>query len=290
MNFFKALFGGKEEKPEDRKRAEEERDFDVLKYDGVRALRSGQHDYAIQCFTHALGMKEDLEIRDYMSQALIRADRLPEAYEQLMKIAEAQPDNLQVLIRMANVAYMMEDYTAVADASEKALMIDDKCVEALFFYAKACIGHGDTTNAVAMLTKAICLKPDYTEAYLLRGETLLSAGETAEADEDVCRLMKEHPENEDILILKARIERAKGNPSEAISYYGKAIDTNPFNANAYRERGKLRIDNGDESGGQADYRQAKELEEQQNAGNEKQDIENEIKDKYKSIDPYGVFS
>lgn len=125
MNFFKALFGGKEEKPEDRKRAEEERDFDVLKYDGVRALRSGQHDYSIQCFTHALGMKEDLEIRDYMSQALIRADRLPEAYEQLMKIAEAQPDNLQVLIRMANVAYMMEDYTAVADASEKALMIDD---------------------------------------------------------------------------------------------------------------------------------------------------------------------
>ena len=83
-------------------------------------------------------MKEDLEIRDYMSQALIRADRLPEAYEQLMKIAEAQPDNLQVLIRMANVAYMMEDYTAVADASEKALMIDDKCVRPTCCAGKRC--------------------------------------------------------------------------------------------------------------------------------------------------------
>ena len=70
MNFFKALFGGKEEKPEDKKKAEEEKNFDVLKYDGVRALRSGQHDYAIKCFTHALQMKEDLEIRDYMSQAM----------------------------------------------------------------------------------------------------------------------------------------------------------------------------------------------------------------------------
>lgn len=91
-------------------------------------------------------------------------------------------------------------------------------------------------------------------------------------------------------MLKARIERAKENPTEAIAYYNKVTDANPFNANAYRERGELRVATGDESGGQADLKQAEELEEQQNAGNEKQDIENEIKDKYKSIDPYGVFS
>lgn len=209
MNFFKALFGGKEENPEEKKKAEEEKNFDVLKYDGVRALRSGQHDYAISCFTHALGMKEDLEIRDYMSQALILADRLPEAYECLHNIAEAQPDNMQALIRMANVAYMLEDYRAVADVAKKALSLDDKCVEALFLYAKACIGHGDTTNAVAMLTKAVSLKDDYADAYLLRGETLLNAGNIEEADEDARFLLEKLPENEDVLILKARIERSK---------------------------------------------------------------------------------
>lgn len=290
MNFFKALFGGKEEKPEDKKKAEEEKNFDVLKYDGVRALRSGQHDYAISCFTHALGMKEDLEIRDYMSQALIRADRLPEAYDCLLKIAEAQPDNLQVLLRMANVAYMMEDYTAVADAAEKALLLDDKCVEALFLYAKACIGHGDATNAVAMLTKAVSLKDDYAEAYLLRGETLLDAGNIEEADEDARRLLEKLPENEDVLILKARIERAKKNPAEAINYYTKVIDANPFNANAYRERGGLRVATGDENGGQEDLKQADELTAQQNGGQEDNGIENKVKDRYKSVDPYGVFS
>ena len=169
MNFFKALFGGKEENPEDKKKAEEEKNFDVLKYDGVRALRSGRHDYAIKCFTHALQMKEDLEIRDYLSQAQIRADMLPEAYDNLMKISEAQPDNVQVYVRMANVAYMMENYTAMAEACEKAIMADADNAEATYLYAKACIGHGDTTNALAMLTKAVTLKPDYAEAYLLRG-------------------------------------------------------------------------------------------------------------------------
>ena len=288
MNFFKALFGGKEEKPEDRKRAEEERDLDVLKYDGVRALRSGQHDYAIRCFTHALGMKEDLEIRDYMSQALLRADRLPEAYEQLLKIAEAQADNVQVFVRMAHVAYMMEDYTAMADACEKAIVLDSGNAEATFLYAKACIGHGDTTNAVALLTKAIGLKDDFAEARLLRGETLLKAGETAEADEDATQLLKDNPENEDVLMLKARIEQAKGQPTEAIVYYGKVIDANPFNAEAYRERGQLRIDTGDESGGQDDVRQADELTVQQNGTDNGENMEKKVNEAYKNVNPLGI--
>lgn len=288
MNFFKALFGGKEEKPEDRKRAEEERDFDVLKYDGVRALRSGQHDYAIRCFTHALTMKDDLEIRDYMSQAMIRADRLPEAYEQLLKIAEAQTDNVQVFVRMAHVAYMMEDYTAMADACEKAIGLDSGNAEATLLYAKACIGHGDTTNAVAMLTKAIGLKDDFAEARLLRGETLLKAGETAEADEDATLLLTNNTENEDVLMLKARIERAKGQAEEAILYYGKVIDANPFNAEAYRERGQVRMETGDESGGQDDIRQADELTEQQNGTADGENVEKKVNEAYKNVNPLGI--
>jgi tetratricopeptide (TPR) repeat protein len=288
MNFFKALFGGKEEKPEDKKKAEEEKDFDVLKYDGVRALRSGQYDYAIRCFTHALGMKEDLEIRDYASQAMIRADRLPEAFEQLRKIAEAQPENMQVFIRMANVAYMMEDYTAMADACEKAILIDNTDAEAVYLYAKACIGHGDTTNAIAMLTKTLKLNPEYHEARLLRAETLLSTNDTDGADEDTTQLMKNNLENEDILILKARVERAKGNANDAILYYDKTIEANPFNANAYKERGELKTEMGDRTNGLNDIKYATELLNQQDgdAGNE--NIEKKVGDAYKNANPFGV--
>ena len=121
MKFFKALFGSKEEKPEEKKKAEEAKNFDVLKYDGVRALRAGQAEFAIRCFTHALQMQDDLEIHDYLSQAYIRTGELTLAYEQLQKLAEAQPDNQQIFIRMANVAYMMEDYGAMAGACEKAM-------------------------------------------------------------------------------------------------------------------------------------------------------------------------
>ena len=81
MNFFKALFGGKSETSEEKKKADEIKNFDVLKYDGVRALQMGQTDYAVKCFGHALDIKDDLEIRDYLSQAYMRAENFTAAYE-----------------------------------------------------------------------------------------------------------------------------------------------------------------------------------------------------------------
>lgn len=113
MGFFKKLFGGRADSPEDDRKEQETRNFDMLKYDGVKAMHMGETDYAVKCFNRALEMREDLEVRDYLSQTLIRTGELLPAYEQLQKLAEAEPDNKQIFVRMADVAYMMEDYRAM---------------------------------------------------------------------------------------------------------------------------------------------------------------------------------
>ena len=53
MNFFQKLFGGKDEAKEETKVQNEAKDFDVLKYDGVRAMKTGEVDYAITCFRNS---------------------------------------------------------------------------------------------------------------------------------------------------------------------------------------------------------------------------------------------
>lgn len=292
MNIFKALFGGKEETREERKKEEQARNFDVLKYDGVKALKMRQPAYAVQCFTHALDLKDDLECRDYLSQALIQNNELPKAYEQLQKLSEAQPDNPRILMRMAEVAYMMEDYNVMADACEKALMIDNENPLTYFFYARACRGQGDDNNAVAMLTKAISQKEDYYDAYLLRGEILFETGDVESADEDVAYLQEHVDGNEDIVLLKARIEVAKGNNEQAIDIYNKVIELNPFCVSAFRERGKARMAVGDENGAAEDMKMADELEPDQDKDGDAnaQNMEQQVKQIYKNNDPYGVFS
>ena len=276
MNFFKKIFGvstESKEPTEEEKKAEEKKNFDILKYDGVKALKVNQSAYAIECFSHALEIKEDSEIRDYLSQAYMAIGELSKAYDQLQKLSESHPDNIEIFIRMAHVAYMMEDYTVMSTACEKALMIDKDSVRALYLYAKACVGTDDTTNAVAMLSKAIIVDPEYADAYLLRGEVLLGDGQLDEADTDAGFLLLKYPDNEDILMLKAKIESARGN-------------SGPFNAEAYRLRGELRLHTGDETTGKADIDYAAELaatDAEQGEG-----VEEKVKEAYSNVNPLGL--
>ena len=252
MNILKALFGGKSEDPEEKKQGEEAKNFDILKFDGVKALHLGQAEHAINCFTNALTYKEDLETRDYLSQAFLMQNEPLKAYEQLQKLAEAQPDNPKIYMRMADVAYRMDNYGAMADACEKALLTDKTSPTVHYLYARACIGLGDNVNAVAMLTKAILTTPDYLDAYLLRGETLLGMQNLEDAEEDANYLLEHVEGNEDALLLKARIEKAKGYNAAAKEYYDKVIEANPFHAEAFKERADVREALGDMQGAEED--------------------------------------
>ena len=275
MNIFKALFGSKS-KPAEEVKKDVTRDFNVLKYDGVRALRERQFDYAIQCLLRAIDMNgADLECRDYLSQAFIATDNLSQAYEQLQKMAEECPDNIAVLLRMADVC-------------EKAMMLDGDNVQVYFYYAKACCGHGDLTNAVVMLSKALMLNADFDAARLLRGELLLESGDVEEAAEDADTLCARIEGNEDVLLLKARVEKAKGCMAEAEIAYGKVIDANPFSIDAYRERSEVRKALGNNEGANADEAAANEMQQEPPQPNE--GIEQNIKKKMQQMDPYKAFN
>ncbi len=283
MNFFKALFGSKPKTPEEDKKETEEHNFDVLKYDGKQAMMQGNAEYAVKCLTHALKIKDDPETRDYLSQALIRQGDLLMAYEHLQKLAETEPDNVKIYIRMANVAYMMEDYNAMSNACEKAMLVDKDMPELMYLYAQACIGLKDSSNAVAMLTKAINLREDYGDAYLLRGETLLADGKLDDAAEDVAWLMERYSETEEVLMLNGRLEKAKGDSDRAMATFNSIIELNPFSIDAYRERAAIKLEQGDKEGHDEDMQKIQEM----TPENDEEDIEEKTRQAYKNSNPFG---
>lgn len=259
MNFLKALFGGKTESAEERRQERNEKDFQVLKYDGVRAMKLNQLEYAVRCFDNALRIKDDLEIRDYLSLVFIQINEPLKAYEQLEILSQAEPQNQQILLRMANVAYDMENYGAMADCCEKALLIDNTNAVVHYLYSRACLGQDDEVNAVAMLTKAITLKEDYYDAYLLRGETHLNMGNMDEANEDANALLEHLPEHEDVLLFKARVDMVGKKYNDALTYYNRVIEVNPFNSTAFKERADVKDELGDPQGAEEDRMQEKEI-------------------------------
>ena len=291
MGFWNSLFGGVTD-PEEEKKAADERNFDLLKYDGVKAMRIGQYEYAMKCFEKALQTKEDPEVRDYLSRAFLHMGRLDDALAEMKTLAIHEPDNIHLKMQAASVAYMKEDYEEMTALCEQALAVDADNAMAHLFYAKAELGQDHLIQGIARLTKATALDDKLAEAHLLRGQTLMKMGDLNGATEDVTWLTEHTEESEDVLMLHARLEAAKGNADAAIGIYGQVIDVNPFHADAFRERGKLRLEQGDKQGAEEDMKMVLELnpEEIADVSGEysAEGIEQKTRQAYSNLNPFGI--
>ncbi len=107
---------------------------------------------------------------------------------------------------------------------------------------------GDMVMAVAKLTKAIADDGSFAQAYLERGQTLLAMGDLKAAKADADRLEVRWPDSLDVIMLQARIAYAYSDLESAIHYYDIAIEIDHSAAEAYRERGKARLELGDAVG------------------------------------------
>ena len=292
MGFWKSLFGGEDDNSEEAKKEAEGNNFDLLKYDGLKALRTHQVEYAEKCFREALKIQDDLETHDYLTQALMRQNRLDEALAELKVIAGGAPGNVAVLMQAAHVAYMLEDYVEMKALCEQALGFDSNHAMANYQMAKALLGQGDLINGIARLTKAIVLDEHLADARLLRSQVLLRMGDLKGAGEDVEWLLANTSDEEDVLLMAARLEHAKENDDEAISIYNKVIDVNPFQIDAYRERGKIKFDRGDKQGAEEDIQKVLELNPNEMADvsgdYSAEGIEQKVKNAYKILNPLGL--
>ena len=288
MGFWKTLFGGEDTTPEQEQKHKEERDFDTLKTDGQKASRLGRNEYAVMCFKKALEIHDDLETRDYLAHALISIRHFDEAQAELNILQQAEPENAQVAMLRANVSFMQEDYNTMKDTlmpfadkqehADMAHLID-------YWMAKAFIGLDNTEEAITYLSKAVEATPEFWDAYLLRAKTYLKSGQTELAEKDTELLLSQLGEQEETLLMSARVTAKKGNLEEALDIYNKIMELNPFSVEGLRERGMLKTQLGDAKGGQADIAESEAI----NGTGAEEGIEEQIKQKYRSIDPYGIF-
>lgn len=292
MNLLKKLFAGNNEPEENVRHKNEERNFDILKYDGIRAQRIGKWIYAEKCFKEALNIRPDLETASLLVSTSLQLNKLEQAHEVLEQMISLEPQRLQSYLDLARVCYLQEHYDDMLATAQQAAQLAPDNETPYFLQAQAYHKLGDSIHTIVALTQAISRKEDFTEAYLMRGQVLLEMKQYNEALEDVDFLLKHDSIDEEALRLAAEVQQGLGNEDEAVTYYRKVIDLNPFNEHSYEQialiharkkeyaqaiatldealeinekaqlyqlRGKLKMDSGDKEGALADMKKALEL-------------------------------
>ena len=286
MGIFSSLFGGN-------KKSEEEKNFDILKYDGIRAMRIGKLTYALKCFEEATAIEEDVETMQHQANTYIRVNRMDDARQLMNRMTEIASDQPLVFQSLASLCYMQEDYKGMDEACRKALALNDQDPATYFLSAKAAVGLSNGIQAIAMLTKAIMLNEEFVEAYQMRAEILWTMRQAKDANEDIEKLLSMNPEDENALLLKGEILAVSGeeekalelidqvlalNPfsekayilkgsyflakqafDKALGVYDEALEINPNFAQAYHERGRVKLAKGDKQGSMEDMKRAIEL-------------------------------
>ena len=323
MGFFKTLFTGKSDSPQETKQKNNDRNFDILKYDGIRALKIGKTSYAIRCFREALNIKSDIETISHLATALIQTNETEEACQVLNKGIETDPSQIKLLLQLAQVNELQQNFNLMDENCTKALALDRQNATVLYWAGKAKHAIHDDFQSIAFLTQAIQQDQNLQQAYQLRAEILRNMNSFKEAEEDADYLLNHFEPTEESLLLKADLCTKRNDLPEAISYYNKvktlypflgeayvklsqvysenhqldqsldtineAIDLLPDYAEAYKERGRIKLLLNDKNGAMDDIKKSLECnpEEAANLNGSYTNIEQQMNDQYKNQNPYG---
>jgi tetratricopeptide (TPR) repeat protein len=237
MGLFNKLFGGS--KPADNR--ENEKKFDILKYDGIRALNIGKTQYAVKCLEEAVALQPDAEAYSKLAEAFMRLGRDEDVRATLVRFAETCPEDARAHLLLSQYLYEHAEYAGMKQSVERALALKPQAPELLYQAALAAVGLNDVMDAIVKLTQAIAQREDYADAYLVRAQVLWGMKQAKEAIADVDKLLELDADNEQALLLKGRILAVTGKVPEAIALFRKVLSMNPFFDDAYIALGAIHI-------------------------------------------------
>ena len=238
MGILSSIFGSKKT-AEELQAEKNEKNFEILKYDGIRARNARRMEYAIKCFEQALTLKKDNDTYAFLASVYITTGQLDKALSTLKSQIEMNPENGNAYIAMAQTCFMQEDYTEMDKACQKVIKLMPEDERGYYMSGQANHRLGNDIQAIVMLSKALTIKEDFAAAYQLRAETLTAMHQANQAMKDIDQLLGMNQDDEDALLLKAEIVMEQQEMEKAQEILEHIVAINPFNEKAYLQKANL---------------------------------------------------
>jgi len=238
MGLFSSLFF-QAKIEEDPQQKADLKNFDILKYDGIRAQRMGKTEYAAKCFTEALKIQRDSETMKYLISACYMLNRHDQALETLHKMVETGDEPVTALLMRANHFFMMGKYDEAAADCSQAIELEPDNYFAFFQLAKSELALGEPSKAIGHIDYAAGIKDNFAEGYTLRANINLAMEKINDALADIAKVIELTPEDETAYLLRGRIHELLGDNDAAFVDYQQVLELNPFSEDAWLMTGRL---------------------------------------------------
>jgi len=136
--------------------------------------------------------------------------------------------------------------------------------EAWLAYAQLAVHDNRWPLALSTIEHTLALRPDWTEALILRATIQLKAGDVAQALAGLGDAVQQQPGNVDLRLAYARLLIEQNRNSEAETQFERVLETAPDNADALYALALLAIDDEQLERGQAYLRRLMEVGEREN--------------------------
>lgn len=324
MGIFNSLFKSKPSNPEEAQQRTEQRQFETLRDNGVRAMQANQLQLAIPYLEKALELRpDDRPTMAYMAEAQLRGQNHAAALPLLRQLAPGETDGIELHLLLAQSEGRTGDFASMQQTMQPLLATHADDARVPFLAAVAAHGLHDDLTAIALATQALTGHEDYTRARLFRARVLGEMGQWREALEDTTVLVNDSATaDEEAVLLHGDAQAATGDADAAERTYRAVLEQDPFCreaflslerlyeqndlwdkalavcdeaieaiadfAEAYKVRGGVKLHLHDEAGAADDLKRAleKKPELAQAVDGEFSNIEAQMNERYKAMNPY----
>jgi tetratricopeptide (TPR) repeat protein len=169
---------------------------------------------------------------------LFSANKTRDAKTALEYIEKKFPNNVEALMKLGELFFIVKQYQKALDYVNKALKIDENLAKAYFMKGNIYRESGDTSKAISSLETAIEQDNKYEDAFCDMG-VIYSARKNTIAFDYYNNALKINPLNENAKYGIAKLLQDIGKTDEAILKYEAMIAVNPTNENCLYNLGAL---------------------------------------------------
>jgi tetratricopeptide (TPR) repeat protein len=160
------------------------------------------------------------------------------AKELLEITAKKFPDNIEALLKLSELYFLVKQYQNAIDFVNKALKIDENLARAYYIKGSIYRESGDTARAVSSLETAIEQDNKYVDAFYDLG-VIYAARKNPLALEYYNNVLRINPAHEDVAYARAKLLQDLGKIDEAVKEYENIIGKKKDCYNCYYNLGAI---------------------------------------------------